>query len=1237
VLVAYVVDGDAGPRVTATDELRAELARRLPRHMVPSVFVHLPALPRTATGKLDRRALPEPTAEVAASDRPPAAPRTPVEEAVVRVWREVLGIERVGVYDGFFDLGGHSLLALRATSRLEALFGVELPLAHLFEASSAAELAARIERLLQGDETAPPPPLEPVARRGALAPSFAQERLWFVDRLLVDRSAYNVPLALDLHGRLDAGALARALTAVVARHEVLRGGFHEEAGRPRVRVEPAAALPLPLVDLAALPAAARPQEARRRAEGLGRVPFDLARPPLVRVALVRLAPEHHVLVATFHHIAIDAWSRDLFYRELAALYGSADGAPPPPPPPELPVQYLDFAHWQRQALAGPRLERELDYWRQRLDGRPSQLDLPVDRARASARTHRAGRHSFAFGPALSTDLLALGRRRGATPFMTCLAGYLALLGHLTGDDDLVVGTPISGRNRVETENLLGYFLNTLPLRVTRDEGDGFADLLDRVRDAALGAYSHMEVPFELLVDELEEERSLDRSPLVQAMFVLVSQAAQDRVELPGLAWNATTTALESAKFDLTLALAERDGLLSGGFEYDADLFDGTTLERWADHLVTLLEAAVDAPETPLAELAWIPPAQRHQVLHVWGEGAPVPEPRPVSDRVVARAAEQPDAVAVSAGGARLTYGELVRRSGSLARRLAAAGLGREDRVGVLLEPSVDLVTALLGVLRAGCAYVPLDPALPDERLAALLDDAGAAAVVTVSGLAGRLPEDGRHRELLDRPETPGESTRPAALPETPIDALAYVIFTSGSTGRPKGVAVPHRGLAALVDWHLDAYTPRPGQRWGQVAGLGFDAVVWELWPALVAGATVEVADGDSRRGVERMAGWLSRHRIATCFLPTPMAEGLLAADRLPTTLGRLLTGGDRLTTFPAPMSGIELVNHYGPTEVSVVTTAGLVPPATGDTPPAALPSIGRPIGGRRARLMDAHLRPVPTGVAGEMALGGPGLARGYLGRPAQTAALFVPDPESREPGARLYRSGDLARWLADGRLEFLGRIDRQLKVRGFRIEPGEVEAALRAHPAVAEAVVDVRARGERSVFAAWIVPAGDETPDPAALVRHLGARLPDFMIPAAFVPVAALPWTANGKVDRRALPDPDPAAEAAASRPPTSAAERMVAGFWAEVLGLGAGDRVGVEDDFFAVGGHSLLATRLLFELEQVLRVEIPLRAFFERPTVSALVERLVAVYGDPAVVEEIAETYLSLDDSRDDGDEESR
>jgi pristinamycin I synthase-3/4 len=1214
-LDAYASDPRWGRRVRAlVPALRAGLRERLPEYMVPGAFVVLERLPLNANGKVDRAALPAPDASGGAGDHVP--PRTPLEERLAAIWAEVLGVERVGAEDGFFDLGGHSLLATRVVARVRAELRVELPLRALFEAPTVARLAPRVEALRAANADVEAPPLVPVPRDGPLPLSFAQQRLWFVEQMEAGSALYNVPFPLRLRGPLDPGALRRSLAELVRRHEPLRTVVGEVDGEAVQVIRPARPVPLPLVDLSALPAAAREAEAARLVDEDAVRPFDLARGPLLRAAFVRLGADDGLLLLGLHHVVSDGWSRGVFTRELSALYGAVAAGLPSPLPP-LPVQYADFAVWQRRWLAGGTMERQLAWWRERLAGAPPLLEIPVDRPRRPVRGARGGARRVALSAGTSHALRELARREGATPFMAFLAAWALLLSRWSGQDDVVVGTPTAGRTHEALEGMIGMFVNTLPLRVDLSGDPPFRALLARARETALGGFAHQDVPFERLVEDLGVERSLAHAPLVQAMLSLPNVEVE-ALRLGAVEAEPVQPRVLTARHDLVLALEDAAERAAASVTYRADLFDDSTAGRMLEQLRVLLDAAAADPGRRVSALPLLAPAERERVLVEWNAtDAPFPDGACLHELVEEQARRTPAAVALAHGARTLTYAELDRAADRLARGLRARGVAPETRVALFAEPSPETVVALLAVLKAGGAYVPLDTGSPPERLRWMLADSGARLVLTQAAIADRLPDFGGEVVALDTPHPPAPSPTGGegehddvadgnALPHSRTPALshsqlAYVIYTSGSTGHPKGVLVPHRGVCNSTAAYVRAYGIRPGSRLLLFAPLHFDASVLDVFTALCSGATLVLASRDELMPGEGLAELLRRERV-THLKITPSALAVTPPAGLP-ELEAVMVGGEacgaELVARWAP--GRRFFNGYGATEHSVRCTAMLCTDATRPPP------VGRPIANARLYVLDAHFEPVPVGVPGEVYMAGLPVARGYLDRPELTAERFLPDPFRGEPGARMYRSGDRGRWLADGDLEFVGRTDFQLKVRGFRIEPGEIEAALLAHPALVDAVVVARgnAAEERHLVACVVAREGVEAPGAAELREHLRARLPEHMVPSGIVVMDALPLTPNGKVDRRALPGPAAAPAGEGHVAPRTQAEEVLAGIWADALGVAA---VGAHDDFFALGGHSLAATVVAARARRAFGVELPLRAIFEAPTVAGVAERVQAL-----------------------------
>jgi amino acid adenylation domain-containing protein len=1198
-LVAYYAGSDG----VDAEQLQAHLSRRLPEHMVPSAYVRLQALPLTPNGKVDRKALPAPD-YAAGADRY-VAPRTPVEEVLAGIWAEVLRLERVGVEESFFELGGHSLLATRVVSRIREVFGVELPLRALFEGPTVAQLAGRVEEMRRA-ELPVLPPVVPAGRTGALPLSFAQERLWFIDRMEPGSAVYNIPVAWRLAGALDGDALERALGEIVRRHQALRTVFADANGSPVQVIAPFGGFALPMEDHSHLPHADREAEVRRRAGEEARRAFDLSSGPLFRAVLLRLGAQEHVLLVSMHHIVSDGWSMGVLYRELAALYEAyREGGESPLA--ELPVQYADYAVWQREQVEGAVLDRQLAYWRERLAGAPELLELPTDHPRPAMQTYRGATVPVELSAELLERLQALGRGEGATLYMTLLGAFQVLLGRYSGSDDIVVGSPIAGRTRKETEELIGFFVNTLVLRTDLSGDPSFREVLRRVREVTLGAYEHQEVPFEKLVAELQPERSLSHSPLFQVLFALQDAEARGGT-LPGLEVSGVQAELGSAKFDLSLALTPTAQGLRGVLNYSTDLFERGTVERMLHHLERVLEQVAADADVRLSRLRLLGDAERAGLLAM-GEGATPGLPRATVDALFAQAAAAtPHAVALAWDGGRMTYAELDERANRLAHHLRRAGVTAGTRVGVCLERGPRMVVATLAALRAGGAYVPLDPAYPAERLAFMLADTAVPVLVTESLLADRLPpHDARVIRVDD--DAAAIAAEPADAPAAGTDpeSIAYVMYTSGSTGRPKGVEVPHRAIVRLVHGQ-DFVSIDPSDVFLQLAPASFDAATLEIWGPLLNGARLALHPAEQPT-VESIGQALAEHGVTVLWLTAGLFH-LVVEENIQILRGvrQLLAGGDVLSVphvrrVLTELPETALINGYGPTENTTFTCCHRVTSAEDG---ASIP-IGRPIANTYVRVLDAAMQPAPVGVPGELYAGGAGLGMGYLNQPELTAEKFVDDPFT--PGARLYRTGDRVRWRADGTVEFLGRMDNQVKIRGFRVELGEIESALREHAEVRDALVVMRTDGGEKRLAGYVVPAGGAAPDAAALRGWLRERLPEYMVPAAWCVMEAFPLNASGKVDRRALPAPE-GVRAAALVPPRTEAERRVAAVWAQVLGL---ESVGAHDGFFDLGGHSLLLVKVQARLREAFGVPVPITHLFRYLTVSALAAALETSAPEPA------------------------
>ena len=1188
-LVAYYTGEDLG-----AEALREHLAATLPTYMLPAAYVHLDVMPMTSTGKINRKTLPAPEG-AAFIERRFEAPIGKVEEQLAAIWTEVLGREQIGRHDDFFDLGGHSLLVVQLVSRVRQTLGVDVALGDVFDSPVLSEFAGRLASHARTTQSM----IVPAERTANMPLSFAQQRLWFLDQLDVAGAAYHIPIALSLVGPLDRPALRQALDGIVQRHEALRTTFHGLEGQPVQRITTTGCFTLVERDLRGHPSAQ--DDLRAIVADEASAPFDLTHGPLIRGQLIRLADDDHALLVTIHHIVSDGWSMGLFINELNTLYAAFHRGEANPLPP-LPVQYADYAAWQRTSISGDVLQEQADFWKTTLEGAPELLELPGDRPRPAQQSFAGDLVSFDLGEHLSSQIKLLSRRHGTTVFMTLLSACAALFARLSGREDLVIGTPTANRGQKEIEGLIGFFVNTLPLRIDVSGSPTVAELLARVKAQTLAAQQHQEIPFEQIVEIAAPVRSAAYTPVFQVLFAL--QNAEAGFAFPELSVATLEgTSHATSRFDLSLVMRDEGEKIVGGVEYATSLFDRETIQRMLGHLRNLIEAMVADDATTVDRLPLLTPAERHEMVERWnGTAVEYARDANIHELFEQQVHRSPDSVAVVDGGRSLTYAELNARANALAHHLRGLGVRDGENVVVLVPRSPELVIAELAVLKCGAAYVPIDPSFPQDRIAFMTEDSGARFLVARH--ADILPElSAIARVDVDDPESANRTSTDLGV-RVDGTAAAYVMYTSGSTGQPKGVVVPHRAVLRVVLNNRYAVFDS-ADRVAFAANPAFDATTMEVWAPLLNGGCIVVIDQDSFLEPVHLAAALARHSVTALFVTTAIFNQ--CAAMVPNAFGGLrylMTGGERCD--PSAFARVlcegkpeHLIHCYGPTETTTFATTWEV----NDVPDGAqtLP-IGKPIANTRIYILDAHGEPVPVGVSGEIFIGGSGVANGYLNRPELTAERFLPDPFSSDAGARMYRTGDVARWLADGKIEFVGRNDFQVKIRGFRIELGEIEARLDDHLAVREVVVLAREDnpGDKRLVAYY---TGERMPA-EELRAHVGATLPEYMVPAAYVHLDALPLASTGKVDRAALSAPEWSDYSIHGyRAPRGETETALAAIWCEVLGI---EQVGRDDDFFELGGHSLLATKLVFRVKQRMDVEIELMDVFEASVLSALAERIL-------------------------------
>ena len=1200
-LVAYFTE-QAQVETLPVGELRAQLLSRLPEYMVPVAFVKLAALPLTANGKVDRKALPAPQLS-ALFTREYVAPEGEVETALAQIWTDVLHVERVGRQDHFFELGGHSLLAMRMVSQVRQRLGVELALAELF---ANAELAA-VAAVLSAAGRCTQPEIVPMPRDGALPLSFAQQRLWFLAQMEGANTAYNIPIGLRLRGQIDEHALQQALARIVARHETLRSRFAQFNDEAQVLIAPVdSGLLLRVEDLRQHPQADETLAALIQGEASG--PFDLQDDALIRGRLVRMADDHHVLLLTLHHIISDGWSMGVLTRELMALYQAFSHGKPDPLPP-LTLQYTDYAVWQRRWLSGEVLQRQSEYWQQTLAGAPALLTLPTDRARPAQQDYAGSTVDVVLDERLSAGLKALAQRHGVTMYMLMLSAWASLLSRLSGQAEVVIGSPVANRTRAEIEGLIGMFVNTLALRIDTSGELSSEALLARVKARTLDAQAHQDLPFEQVVEITRPLRSMAHSPLFQAMFSWDSGHGAS-LSLGELTLESVAEPSHFAKFDLSLTLADAPGGICGALEYAIALFDESTIKRYVGYFQRLLQAMVNNDQAVLEQVTLLADDERQHLLVDLNATVVAHDlEQTVHGRFEMQVLRTPDADAVVAGELRLSYAELNRRANQLAHHLRQCGVGSDARVAICVERGPQLLVGLLAILKAGGAYVPLDPGYPAERLAYMLDDSAPTVLLVHAPTRALIGEWAGVRVDFDQCTWQDLAQSNPQVPGLSAANLAYVIYTSGSTGKPKGVMVEHRNLGNLLYWSASLCPLSTGAALLQKTPFSFDASVWELFWPLSCGMRLVLAGPDDHRDPAALVQLIREQQVNVIQFVPALLQPFLEVEEVGEcrSLTDVFCGGGELTaalvrSVRERLPHVRLHNVYGPTEATVDSTVWTLEPHS--PVPQGAPPIGKPLCNTRVYILDAHQQPTPLGVVGEMYLAGVQVARGYLNRPELTAERFLDDPFSDQPGARLYRTGDIARYLADGNIEYLGRNDDQIKIRGLRIELGEIQAQLARVDGVREAAVLARADvpGEQRLVAYYSGECLENDQLRSQMLRHL----PNYMVPALFVHLQALPLSPNGKLDRQALPAPDQTALLTREyEAPIGEVETVIAGIWAELLKV---ERVGRFDHFFELGGHSLLAVNLVARMRRA-GLSADIRVLFGQPTLAALA---AAVGGEP-------------------------
>ncbi|MEO1427763.1 MAG: amino acid adenylation domain-containing protein [Cyanobacteria bacterium J06633_8] len=1222
-LIGYVVCKES----LTNQELRDFIKQKLPEYMVPSIFVFLDTLPLTPNGKVDRKALQATDTDIYEIERETEyiAPRNHTEETIANIFGEVVKVQNVGIHDDFFSLGGNSLLATQLISRLKVAFDLEIPLGLIFESPTVAQLEAKFTELRTKNSSLNLSSIQPRTENGQLPLSWAQERLWFLDQLEGSNAIHNISGGLRIKGNLDINALQLALSEIVNRHEVLRTSFQKEDGKPIQVIHPQATINIDLVDLEQLEATERENFVQQQAKLEANTPFNLEIAPLIRSSLLKLSSTEYVLLLTMHHIVSDGWSMGIFIEEVCSLY-KAFTQGEPTPLVELLIQYADFAIWQRQYLSGDLLQTQLNYWLSQLNGAPSLLQLPTDRPRQGLQTYQGSEKSFTLNADLTQKVKTLSQSSGTTLFMTLFAAFATLLYRYSGQSDITIGSPIANRNRNDIEPLIGFFVNTLVLRSHFEDNPSFESLLAQVRETTLKGYENQDVPFEKLVEAIQPQRDLSYSPLFQVMFIL-QNAPIGEIELPGATLSNLEKESASSEFDLTLSITETDGALKCEWEYSTDLFDASTIERMAGHFENLLSAIVENPSQKVSNLNLLGETERRQLLVDWNDTATeYPKHKSIHQLFEEQVEKTPDAVAVVFKEEKLTYKQLNQKANQLARHLQSLGVKPEVLVGISIERSIEMVVGILGILKAGGAYVPFDPNYPTERLSYMLNDSAVSVLLTQKSLLESLPQNQAFKICLD---TDWEEIEQHSQDNFEVgitsDNLAYTIYTSGSTGKPKGVLVAHNSLVnAYFAWE-DAYQLKTQARNHlQMASFSFDVFAGNLVRALCSGGTLVLCPITHLLDAAKLYELMLTQEIDCAeFVPAVirnLMEYLQETKQNLHFMKVMIVGSDswyieeheKLRDLCSPTT--HLINSYGVTEATIDSSYfdNICSKELRDK----LVPIGHPFANNQMYILDKQLQPLPIGVPGELYIGGDGLARGYLNRPELTSEKFIQNPFDNSKSKRLYKTGDLARYLSDGNIEFLGRIDNQVKVRGFRIELGEIEALLNTHPQVNQAVIILRedTPGNQRLVA-YIVSSSDSL-NSAELRPYLLSKLPEYMVPSAFVLLEALPLTPNGKVDRKALPAPDiNLTRSHEYIPPQTETEKQIAAVLQEVLQV---EKVSIYDNFFELGANSLTLVVINSKLRQILSIELPVVDMFTCPNIKALSQHITKNDTTEAVEEQM-------------------